>query len=107
MVFFFFLVEYIITATSNLDMLTLWLLSQLEEDYNELASLNTTRHCLTSMWLCHLNVRLPWVWINRAGVTDVGMCSSCLSCDLSNCGGTESQLLQYGMVQIIVSASAM
>jgi len=56
---------------------------------------------------CHLNAHLPWVWIGHAGVIDiVGMCLSCLYPDLSNCGGSELHLLQYGMCQIIVSASA-
>ena len=60
--------EYIITSPSKLDMLMLWLLPQLEEDYNELASSNITRHCLTSMWL------LP-----RERMSSLGMDQSCRS----------------------------
>jgi hypothetical protein len=71
----FFFVENTVTGNSYLDMLTLWLLSQLEEDFNDFIFQQdgAPPHFHIAV-RDHLNAHLPWRWIGRAGANDVVWC---------------------------------
>jgi hypothetical protein len=67
-----FFVENTVTGNSNLDMLTLWLLPQLEEDSNDFIFQQDEAPPHFHMALRnHLNAHLPRRLIGRAGANDV------------------------------------
>jgi hypothetical protein len=63
----FFFIENITMSNSHLDMLTLWLLAQLEEDSNNFIFQHdgALPHFQMTVQI-HLNTHLTWRWISRA-----------------------------------------
>jgi hypothetical protein len=68
----FFFMENNVTGNSYLDMLTLWLLPQLEEDSNDFIFQQDGAPPHFHMAVRnHLNAHLPWRWFGREGANDV------------------------------------
>jgi hypothetical protein len=79
-------VENTVMGDSYLDMLTLWLLPQLEEDSNDFTFQQdgAPSHFHMAVWN-HLNAHLPRRWISCAGASDVWCRWLLRSPDLTPC----------------------